>query len=373
MLKIRGFIKREPVLCVSGLAALCSMLWSPPSAAYFSYIDWRVIALLFCLMAVVAGIEQAGVLEKLARALSGRAKNTRRLCGVLVFLCFFSSMLVTNDVALLTFVPFAALTLLLCGQAALLLPTVILQTVAANLGSMLTPVGNPQNLYLYAHYEMTPAAFFSVTLPLTLTGAVLLLVCCRLLPACETAVVFETPPKKTDRRLFTVCCILFAVCLLSVFRVVDWPWALGAVVLCVLVFCPSLFKQIDLGLLCTFLFFFIFAGNLGALAPVRAALQGWMEVSATGTCILVSQVISNVPAAVLLSDFCADGGALVAGAGIGGFGTLVSSLASLISYKIYCRMPGAQKGRYLGYFTAVNFAVLFILFIVSLFLPRAPF
>lgn len=360
-------IKREPVLCAAGFAALVSMLWSPPSAAYFSYIDWRVIALLFCLMAVVAGVEQAGALEKLARTLSSRAKNTRRLCAVLVFLCFFSAMLLTNDVALLTFVPFAALTLLLCKQAALLLPTVILQTVAANLGSMLTPVGNPQNLYLYAHYEMPPGTFFAATLPLTAAGAVVLLLFCRLLPAHTVTVDFDTPFKKTDKRLFFICCVLFLLCLLSVFRVVDWPWALGAVLLAILFFSPSLFKQIDVGLLLTFFFFFIFAGNLGTLAPVRALLQGWMHSFPTETCILLSQVISNVPAAVLLSDFCKDGAALVAGAGIGSFGTLVASLASLISYKIYSRMPGARKGRYLGYFTAVNFAVLFILYMVRFF------
>lgn len=364
MAKLTGFIKKQPVLWIAALAACLSMFFVPPSAAYFSYIDWRVLALLFCLMAVVAGIEQAGALERLARSLCTRAKSARTLCAILVFLCFFSSMLITNDVALLAFVPFAALTLLLCRQSELLLPVVIFQTMAANLGSMLTPVGNPQNLFLYAHYHMTAGAFFSTTFPLVFAGAVLLCLLCVLIPKRPTQVLFEAAPKKLNPKLLAVSCVLFGLCLLSVFHLLDWRLLLVVVLGTVLLTAPALFKQIDLGLLATFFFFFIFAGNLGAIPAVRDTLSQMMTHYPTETCILFSQVISNVPAAVLLSDFCQDGAAMVAGAGIGGFGTLVASLAAVISFQIYGRMPHAQKGRYLGYFTLLNFTVLFILYII---------
>lgn len=158
-------MKTEPMLLAAGAAAVFSCLFVPPSAEYLDYLDWRVLALLFSLMVTVAGLRQAGLFGRLARGLCTRVKTSRGLCLVLVMLCFFSSMLVTNDVALLTFVPFSVLVLVLTGHKQLLVWVVVLQTVAANLGSMLTPLGNPQNLYLYTFYDMTAAEFLSVTAP----------------------------------------------------------------------------------------------------------------------------------------------------------------------------------------------------------------
>ena len=179
---IRSFVRREPVLVISVIAAALSCFLVPPDMKYIGYIDFRTLALLYALMTVVAGLRKAGVFVSLARVLCVRAKNTRLIGMILVCLCFFSSMLITNDVALLTFVPFSVVVLGMVGRGQDLLRVVVLQTVAANLGSMLTPVGNPQNLYLYSYYNMTIGNFLAVTFPVWLLSLILVLCACFLLP-----------------------------------------------------------------------------------------------------------------------------------------------------------------------------------------------
>lgn len=355
------FWRREPVLCIAAVCAAASVALNPPSADYLNYIDWRVLSLLFCLMAVVAGFQECGVFAVLAQRLLAGERRMRFVTLTLVLLPFFASMLVTNDVALITFVPFAVLVLGLIGRTERLIYIVVLQTIAANLGSMATPVGNPQNLYLYANYELAPGQFFAVMVPLTLVSLVCLVIAALCVRPEGIRVTFSEQAVIRSPGRLGLMAGLFLLCLLSVFRVLPYPALLAVVAAGMLIFDRPLFGKVDYGLLATFFCFFLFAGNVGACAPVREALTAVMEQNTALTSGVASQVISNVPAAVLLSNFTADWYGLLVGANIGGLGTPIASLASLISMKAYLKSPGARAGRYLLVFTLANLVALAIL------------
>ena len=361
MSSILHFIKREPVLTVSAAAAALSAAAVPPGPEYLGYVDLRVLCLLFCLMAVVAGLQSCGLFTALAQRLLAGRHRLRTVGLLLVGLPFFASMLVTNDVALLTFVPFAVLVLGLIGRTERLIYIVVLQTIAANLGSMATPVGNPQNLYIYANYELTAGQFFSTMVPLTLislAGLVIASLCVK--PEGIRVTFSEKAAIRSPGRLGLMAG-LFVLCLLSVFRVLPYPALLAVVAAGMLIFDRPLFRKVDYGLLATFFCFFLFAGNVGACAPVREALTAVMAQNTALASGVTSQVISNVPAAVLLSSFTTDWHGLLIGTNIGGLGTPIASLASLISMKAYIKSPGARAGRYLLVFTLANVAALAIL------------
>ena len=357
----RPFWKREPVLCIAAVCAAASMALNPPSAAYLNYIDWRVLTLLFCLMAVVAGLQECGVFAVLAQRLLAGERRMRFVTLALVLLPFFVSMLVTNDVALITFVPFAVLVLGLIGRMERLIYVVVLQTIAANLGSMATPVGNPQNLYIYANYELSAGQFFSAMLPLTLVSLVGLTVACLCVKPEGIRVTFAEKAEIRSPGHLILMILLFVLCLLSVFRVLPYPALLPVVLAGMLIFDRSLFHKVDYGLLATFFCFFLFAGNVGACGPVREVLTRIMEQNTALASGVSSQIISNVPAAVLLSGFTTDWHGLLLGTNIGGLGTPIASLASLISLKAYLKSPGARLGRYLLVFTVANVVALGVL------------
>ncbi len=359
------FLKKEPVLSVSAVLAVASMAVVPPSAAYLSYIDVRVLCLLFCLMAVIAGFQECGMFSVLAqRLLSGR-KPFRVICLLLVVLPFFSSMLVTNDVALITFVPFAILVLELAGRQDQLIRVVVLQTVAANLGSMATPVGNPQNLFLYAHYQLSAGEFFALLFPLTGLSFMLLLVASVWGGGAPIQITFPERARMQGGKRLVVYCALFVLCLLSVFRVLHYGVLTGVVALALLVASPKLLRQVDYGLLLTFVFFFIFSGNLGQMPAIYDILSRLLEQNTLLCSAAVSQVISNVPAAVLLSGLTQDWRGLLAGVDVGGLGTPVASLASLISLKFYLRTEERQVGKYMLWFMGANIIGLAILLPVA--------
>lgn len=360
MSKIRDFVKREVTLCVAFFAALVSCFFVPPDAAYVGYIDFRTLALLYCLMVVVAGLRGAGLFSSLAHVLCLRAGTVRLVGLVLTALCFVSSMLITNDVALLTFVPFAVVVLGLAHQERELAWVVVLQTVAANLGSMLTPVGNPQNLYLYSYYGMGAGEFFSVTLPVWGLSALLIGLLCLRLPKTEITVELGEAPE-LQRRDMLVHFALFAVCLLVVLRMIEW-WVMLLVILAVLFFYDrKLLGQADFLLLVTFVCFFLFAGNLARIEPVSELLRKLLSGRELIVGAAASQIISNVPAALLLSGFTDHAKALLLGVDIGGLGTPVASLASLISLKLYSHSENASSGGFLKTFAAVNLLLLAIL------------
>lgn len=356
-----GCLKKEPVLCVSALLAVGSMFLVPPSAAYLSYIDVRVLCLLFCLMAVVAGVQECGMFAVLAQTLLSGRKPFRIISVLLVMLPFFSSMLVTNDVALITFVPFAILVLELAGRRDAMIRVIVLQTVAANLGSMATPVGNPQNLFLYAHYQLTAGDFFGLLLPLTGFSFMLLLIAAAWGGGTPIQIAFPEKAKMHETKKLAVYVVLFVLCLLSVFRVLHYGVLTVIVAAALAVLSPKLLKQVDYGLLLTFVFFFVFSGNLGQIPAIYDVLVALLEKNTLLCSAAVSQVISNVPAAVLLSGLTQDWQGLLAGVDVGGLGTPVASLASLISLKFYLRTEGRRTGTYMLWFTVVNVMGLIVL------------
>ena len=354
---VLSFCKREPILLISALAAIVSCFLVPPDRAYLGYVDFRTLALLYSLMLVVAGLRSAGAFEQLAHVVCTRANSTRGMGMLLVLLSFFSSMLITNDVARLTFVPFAVVRLGMTGRRQDLILVVVLQTVAANLGSMLTPVGNPQNLYLYSYYDFTAGAFFRVTAPVWGLALALVLALCLLLPRAALNVSFGEEPG-LDRKKLWLYLALFAVCLLAVFRLIPWPLMLAIVAAALLLLDRRMLLNADFMLLLTFVAFFVFAGNLARLEAVDALLRRLLEGREYLTALLASQVISNVPAALLLSGFTDNARALLLGVDIGGLGTPIASLASLISLKLYSQTREAHTGRYLLVFTLLNLLLL---------------
>lgn len=360
------FIRREPVLSISFVCALVSAFFVPPSAAYVDYIDLRVLCLLFCLMAVVAGLQECGLFLVLAQRLLAGERPVRLISLTLILLPFFCSMLVTNDVALITFVPFAILVLEMVGRRDLLIPIISLQTVAANLGSMATPVGNPQNLFLYAHFSLSMGDFLSLLLPLTLISLVGLAAAGLYFGGKGwISVSFPEQVRLTSPKHLALYLVLFGLCLLSVCRILPYGILTVLVIVSLLLARRQLLGQVDYMLLLTFVCFFIFSGNLGQMPAVRAGLGSLLSRSPLLCSAAASQIISNVPAAVLLSGLTEDWKGLLAGVDVGGLGTPVASLASLISMKFYLRSRQAKPLPYFLWFTAANVVGLLVLLPVA--------
>lgn len=359
--KLVKFFKKETVLCIAALLSVVSAFFVPPSAEYLEYMDWRVLALLLGLMLVVAGLQSIGLFRYLGLKLLERIRTTRQLCLLLVGLCFFSAMLITNDVALITFVPFAVMILGLAGQSRLLIPVVVLQTIAANLGSMLTPIGNPQNLYLYSTYSIPMGTFLLDMLPLTLLSMVLLIISVFLLPKAEISVTVPEKPAAPHKGKLILYLVLFLVALSCVIRLLSWPVMLAVLCLGMLIIDRKLFKAVDYFLLLTFMCFFLFIGNIERIPAVSELLQTFIQGRELILSILLSQCISNVPAAILLSGFTDAARPLLYGINIGGLGTLIASLASVISYRAYGESENAAKGTYIKTFTLYSLAFLAVL------------
>lgn len=392
--KIVNFAKKETVLFAAMVLALFSMICIPPDMQYISYIDYRVLALLFCLMTIMEGFKSTGFFASVAGRLLGKVKTFRQLYLVLVLLCFFTSMWITNDVALLTFIPFTILVLRMTGLEREMIPVIVLQTIAANLGSMTTPVGNPQNLYLYSSSGMGIGEFLQIMGPLTLLSLGLILGIClfhKNFPveqgvmgagiAESQAIGFREPaPEYYGSRKLALenqmLAALFFISLLSVFRILSWQILLVIVLISCIgikVFCKEKYLPLeaDFGLLLTFVAFFVFIGNMGRIGTVREVLSQVLTGRELLIAFLCSQVISNVPSAILLSGFTEQYRGLLQGVNIGGLGTLIASLASLISYKFFAagseKTPAAgSKGKYMVTFTIWNVAMALILLAAAL-------
>ncbi len=353
------FIKAQPVLVISFAAALATMFIVPPDAMYAGYVNRTVLIQLFSLMTAVAGLRSIGIFEKVTDLLLEKAGTVRRLGQVFVLICFFASMLVTNDVALLTFIPLTLIALGKAGRKSMIL-TIVLETAAANLGSMLTPVGNPQNLFIYDSYKLTAWVFIKTMAPAGLLSLVMLMLLTLLLPK-EKCSLTEHESEPLRAAPLTGYLVLFAVCLLTVFRVIpDWVCLIAAVA-CALIFNRRLLAKVDYPLLATFVCFFIFVGNIARITAVSDFFSGVIQGRELLVSAALSQLISNVPAAVMLSGFTGSGTQLLLGVNIGGLGTLIASLASLISFQFYRRSEGADSVRYMAVFSAVNFGMLIML------------
>lgn len=368
--KLVKFFKKETVLCIAALLSVVSAFFVTPSAEYLEYIDWRVLALLLGLMLVVAGLQSIGLFRYLGLKLLERIRTTRQLCLLLVGLSFFSAMLITNDVALITFVPFAVMILGLAGQSGLLIQVVVLQTIAANLGSMLTPIGNPQNLYLYSTYAIPMGTFLLDMLPLTLLSMALLVISVFLLPKAEISVSVPEKPTAPPKGKLIFYLVLFLVALSCVIRLLSWPVMLVVLCLGMLIIDRKLFKAVDYFLLLTFMCFFLFIGNIERIPAVSELLQTFIQGRELILSILLSQCISNVPAAILLSGFTDAARPLLYGINIGGLGTLIASLASVISYRAYGESENAAKGTYIKTFTLYSLVFLAVLAVAAMLLLK---
>lgn len=388
--KVKELFQKETVCCIAFLLAVISMFFVSPPKNYISYIDFRVLALLFCLMAVVRGFSSIGVFTRLGTMLLTHVHSLRMLSALFIFLCFFFSMLITNDVALITFVPFTILVLSMAEQKKFLIPVIVLETIAANLGSMLTPLGNPQNLYLYTISGLSIGAFVRIMLPYSFVSAILLLIFILFLPkdtvstatAANTAnstntatasttsnVICEAvKARKNSRILFAFYLILFLLCLLTVLHILPYQILFFLVLTGFLLLDYRVLKDVDYFLLLTFLCFFIFIGNMKQISLVHELISKLLVHHEVLMGIGASQIISNVPAAILLSGFTDDYSALLIGVNLGGLGTLIASLASLISFKFYTNSNGSDTRRFLGIFTLYNAIFLGGLFVLSLIL-----
>ena len=371
--KIKQNLRQETVLIIAVLLAVFSAFIIPPDARYPGYIDFRTLAILFSLMTVMAGLQRQNVFDHIGQVLLKRTKNTPGLLFVLVGLCFFCSMLITNDVSLITFVPFAFIVLHGLGDKAfrqLAIPVVCMQTIAANLGSMLTPIGNPQNLYLYARANMSALALIRLMLPYSIAALVLLLVWIQIAAHREPGSTTENhiselfsihKTKAPNQTSLIGYLILFLICLLVVAHIIDYRISFILVIGYIFFKNWHLFKKVDYSLLLTFTALFIFIGNLKCIPQFNHFLISIIDGHETLTAILSSQIISNVPAAILLSGFTKNYSALIIGTNIGGLGTLIASMASLISFKYIAKEKTTLRGKYFMMFTIANIVFLILL------------
>ena len=356
---------KDPVLMAAWALAIVSMFYVHPDKQYIKYIDFRSLGILWSLMVVIQGLKENSVFEKIAMKLLTKVGNSFQLALTLILMCFFGSMLITNDVALITFVPFALMLLHSCNRDDLAIMVVVLQTIAANLGSMLTPIGNPQNLYLYGETKMGLLSFVLTLLPYTLLTALLLLVGVFMLPKNKSKIelngdVFTTSGFGSKLQI-SIYMVLFAIAILTVVRVI--PWQVMAIITFVVVLGMDykiLFRA-DYILLLTFVGFFIFTGNAGRIESIQKALESIVSGREFFVSIAASQVISNVPATLLLYKFSTNYTELLRGVNVGGLGTLIASMASLISYKSFSNAYPDKKGTYFLKFTLVNINFLVIM------------
>lgn len=410
-LNVREIVRKDPVLVVAIVLAIISCAAVPPDAAYAEYVDLRTIGMLFSLMTIMAGLSRLGVFRIACRHLLSAVRGPRRLALALTLLAFFSSMLITNDVALVTFVPFALLALRTLDSPRHACFTVVMMTIAANLGSMLTPIGNPQNLYLYSTSHMALTDFLLLMLPYAAAALVLLVgaiaffgripehakekaarsvdagnpasssedgsadspaTCGEADNAASATDANETPqlasdaddPAPSPLRVLPWAA-LFVLALLSVAHILPYQAIVAATIVMVLAADRRALLHVDYALLFTFIAFFVFVGNVGRIEVVSAALAQLIDGHELAVSVIASQVLSNVPAAILLSGFTSNFAALIVGTNLGGLGTLIASMASLISYKQVALVLPREKGRYFMLFTVWNIAFLAVLAVLA--------
>ena len=365
-----AFFKREMTFTAALIATAVSFLFVGVQPAAFSSVDFRILALLFCLMGISSGLKKAGFFNSLAHMILRACKSGRMLFIALVSLVFFSSMLVTNDVALIIFVPFSIMMLKGRLDDRSLAALIVLETVAANLGSMATPVGNPQNLFLYSYYGLDAVSFFSVIVPVSALSYLLLIVLCLMISqkAVFDSSITSAITAERDTRSTVFYFVFLFLALLSVFRILDWRILFFLIAVFLLFYDRSIFLKVDYVLLLTFVCFFIFSANISMIPSVRDFLSSLMASHPFLTGILTSQVISNVPSAVLLAPFCDVWKALLLAVDVGGLGTPVASLASLIGLKYYLSSTADEHGYFLFCFAALNVLLLLVLAVFSLLL-----
>ncbi len=360
-----GFIKKNAVMCIALLAAVITCFFVPPDKEYFGYFDYKTLTCLFCVLAVVCALKNISFFYILARKIVQLFKTARISILMLVYITFIGSMLIANDMALLTFLPLGFFALTATGMQKYMAFTFIMQNIAANLGGMLTPFGNPQNLYLYNKFEIPNLEFMGIMAPPFILAVALITLCCLIFVKSEPLVLKDEKvvldPKKTVLYL-----ALFALSIAIVFRGI--PYWIGLIVIppILLAVDRKALAMVDYPLLLTFVFFFIFAGNMARIDVIRDFFSMLLEKNTLIFSTLSCQVISNVPSAILLSQFTGNYADLLVGVNIGGVGTLIASLASLITFREYTKHNPGKTGYYMGMFSAFNFGFLIVMTVFML-------
>lgn len=337
---------------ISTLAAVITAFFVPPDAMYLSYPDYKSLVCLFSVLAVINALRNAGFFDILAEGIVSKFRSLRSCCAVICAITFFSAMFMVNDMALLTFLPLGALVLTSADRQPEIAFLFVMMNFAANLGGMLTPFGNPQNLYIYEKYGLSPVKFLLVMLPPLLVSGALIAVCCMFIKK-EPLTAPEKSGRHIEKGHVAVYLALFVLAIIMVFKLI--PYLLGGAIIGLALFALDrrVFFQLDWGLLFTFLAFFVFSGNMARIGGVRALLSAVLDKSAFLTAVATSQIISNVPAAILLSQFTDNWRQLLLGVNIGGTGTLVASLASLITLSEY-RSATGTSAKFLRLFILLN-------------------
>ena len=358
--RVLGFVKANAVVLIAAVAALVTSFIVPPDSEYLGYFDFKTLTCLFCVLAVVCALRNIRFFYTMAKAIIRKFKNTKLCILALVYITFIGSMLIANDMALLTFLPLGYFVLHTTGKEKYMAFTYIMQNIAANLGGMLTPFGNPQNLYLYTKFEIPDLEFISIMFLPFIVAISLITVLCLIFVKAEPLDIQEKAAEIPVGRT-AIYLVLFALSILIVFRTV--PFAIGLIIipLALMFLDRDALKSVDYGLLLTFVFFFIFSGNMSRIGAVREFFSSLLEKNTLIFSALSCQVISNVPSAILLSRFTENYRDLLLGVNIGGVGTLIASLASLITFKAYIKDQPGHTLRYIVKFTAFNFLFFAIL------------
>ena len=363
---VLGFIKKNAVMFIALIAAVVTSFIVPPDKEYIGYFDFKTLSCLFCVLAVVCALKNVRFFYLLAHSVVRLFKNARMSVMALLYITFIGSMLIANDMALLTFLPLGYIVLEATGEQKYMAKTFILQNIAANLGGMLTPFGNPQNLYLYSKFNIPDGEFISIMAPSFLLSIAMITVCCIIFIKPEPLEIAEEkislPPVRTSIYL-----ALFALSIIIVFRIIPYYIGLIVVPLALLFLDRKALGKVDYMLLLTFVFFFIFAGNMARIEPVREFFGSLLEKNTLVFSALSCQCISNVPSAILLSQFTNNYRELLIGVNVGGTGTLIASLASLITFREFTKRQKGQTRRYILEFSAFNFAFLIILILFNTF------
>jgi Na+/H+ antiporter NhaD/arsenite permease-like protein len=350
-------------MLIAALAAVITSVIVPPDAGYIDYFDFKTLTCLFCVLAVVCALKNIRFFYTLAKAIIRKFKNTKLCILALVYITFIGSMLIANDMALLTFLPLGYFVLHTTGKEKYMAFTFIMQNIAANLGGMLTPFGNPQNLFLYSKFNIPDLEFVSIMFIPFLVSIVLITACCLVFVKTEPLVIEERaaslPPMRTAAYV-----ILFALSILIVFRTIPYYIGLIIIITALLFLDRQALLGVDYGLLFTFVFFFIFSGNMARMEPVREFFSFLLEKNTLVFSALSCQFISNVPSAILLSQFTDNYKELLLGVNIGGAGTMIASLASLITFREYSKQDPGHTLRYIVKFSLFNFAFLGILIMI---------
>ena len=360
LVAVRAFVKKNIVMFIAMLAAGITSIIVPVDAQYIEYFDFKTLTCLFCVLAVVCALKNIRFFTILARKIVQMFKNARMSVLALVYITFIGSMLIANDMALLTFLPLGYLVLSSTGKQKYMAFTFIMQNIAANLGGMLTPFGNPQNLYLYSHFEIPTGEFMAIMAPPFILSVLLITVCCLVFVKAEPLEIKDEKLSLPIGRT-VIYLILFALSIVIVFRVI--PYWIGLIIIpVVLLFMDrDALGKVDYPLLLTFVFFFIFAGNMARIDAVREIFSTLLDRSTLIFSTLSCQVISNVPSAILLSQFTENYRDLLVGVNIGGAGTLIASLASLITFREYVKHNPSKMFSYVIKFSLFNFGFLAIL------------